>query len=107
MTSKEIRELAPAEITTKLRETREQLLQLRLRKNSGQVEKPHLLREYRNHHDQREGKNDRKPVGNRPHVTPPLASCQNRVCKDQLRNWPSLLTIVRSTKRDPLWLSPL
>ncbi|AOS43423.1 50S ribosomal protein L29 [Lacunisphaera limnophila] len=47
MTSKEIRELAPAEITTKLRETRELLLQLRLRKNSGQVEKPHLLREYR------------------------------------------------------------
>ena len=29
MTSKEIRELAPAELTTKLRETREQLLQLR------------------------------------------------------------------------------
>ena len=47
MTSKEIRDLAPAEITTKLRETREQLLQLRLRKNTGQVEKPHLLREYR------------------------------------------------------------
>lgn len=47
MTSKEIRELSPAEITTKLRETREQLLQLRLRKNAGQVEKPHLLREYR------------------------------------------------------------
>jgi large subunit ribosomal protein L29 len=47
MTSKEIRELSPAEITTKLRETREQLLQLRLRKNAGQVEKPHLLRTYR------------------------------------------------------------
>ena len=47
MTAKEIRELAPTEITTKLRETREQLLQLRLRKNTGQVEKPHLLREYR------------------------------------------------------------
>jgi large subunit ribosomal protein L29 len=47
MTSKEIRELAPAEITIKLRETREQLLQLRLRKNTGQVEKPHLLRTYR------------------------------------------------------------
>jgi large subunit ribosomal protein L29 len=47
MTSKEIRELSPSEITTKLRETREQLLQLRLRKNSGQVEKPHLLRTYR------------------------------------------------------------
>lgn len=47
MTSKEIRDLAPAEITTKLRETRDQLLQLRLRKNTGQVEKPHLLRSYR------------------------------------------------------------
>ena len=47
MTSKEIRDLAPTEITTKLRETREKLLQLRLRKNTGQVEKPHLLREYR------------------------------------------------------------
>ena len=47
MTSKEIRDLAPTEITTKLRETRDQLLQLRLRKNTGQVEKPHLLREYR------------------------------------------------------------
>jgi large subunit ribosomal protein L29 len=47
MTSKEIRDLAPAEIITKLRETRDQLLQLRLRKNTGQVEKPHLLRSYR------------------------------------------------------------
>lgn len=47
MTSKEIRDLSPGEITTKLRETREQLLQLRLRKNAGQVEKPHLLRVYR------------------------------------------------------------
>ena len=44
MTTKEIRELAPAEITTKLRETREQLLQLRLRKQTGQVEKTHELR---------------------------------------------------------------
>ena len=47
MTPKEIRELSPVEITTKLREIREQLLQLRLRKNTGQVEKPHLLRTYR------------------------------------------------------------
>jgi large subunit ribosomal protein L29 len=47
LTAKEIRELAPSEITTKLRETREQLLQLRLRKHTGQIEKPHLLREYR------------------------------------------------------------
>ncbi len=44
MTSKEIRELSPAEITTKLRETREKLLQLRLRKHTGQVEKTHELR---------------------------------------------------------------
>jgi large subunit ribosomal protein L29 len=47
MTSKEIRELAPSEITTKLNETREKLLQLRLRKHTGQIEKPHLLRDYR------------------------------------------------------------
>ena len=47
MTTKEIRELSPTEIETKLRETREQLLQLRLRKQTGQVEKPHLLREHR------------------------------------------------------------
>ena len=47
MTSKEIRELAPAEITTKIRDTREQLLQLRLRKQTGQVEKTHELRTLR------------------------------------------------------------
>ncbi len=47
MTSKEIHDLAPSELTIKLRETREALLQLRLRKNAGQVEKPHLLRTYR------------------------------------------------------------
>ena len=44
MTSKEIRELSAAEITTKLRETRDKLLQLRLRKQTGQVEKTHELR---------------------------------------------------------------
>jgi large subunit ribosomal protein L29 len=44
MTSKEIRELAPGEITTKLRETRDKLLQLRLRKHTGQVEKHHEIR---------------------------------------------------------------
>ena len=47
MTSKEIRELAPAEITTKLRETRDALLQLRLRKHTGQVEKTHTIRALR------------------------------------------------------------
>jgi large subunit ribosomal protein L29 len=44
MTSKEIREFSPAEIETKLREAREQLLQLRLRKQTGQVEKTHEIR---------------------------------------------------------------
>ena len=47
MTSKEIRDLAPAEISTKLREIREQLLQLKLRKQTGQVEKTHELRTLR------------------------------------------------------------
>ena len=47
MTSKEIRELAPAEITTKLRETRDELTQLRLRKHTGQVEKTHMIRNLR------------------------------------------------------------
>ncbi|MDP1581285.1 MAG: 50S ribosomal protein L29 [Candidatus Didemnitutus sp.] len=44
MTSKEIRQLSPVEITTKLRDTRNELLQLRLRKHTGQVEKPHMIR---------------------------------------------------------------
>jgi large subunit ribosomal protein L29 len=47
MTSKEIRDLAPAEVQTKLREAREQLMQLRLRKQTGQVEKTHELRTIR------------------------------------------------------------
>jgi large subunit ribosomal protein L29 len=44
MTSKEIRDLSATEIETKLREAREQLLQLRLRKQTGQVEKTHEIR---------------------------------------------------------------
>jgi large subunit ribosomal protein L29 len=47
MKTKEIRELSATELETKLRDTREQLLQLRLRKQTGQVEKPHLLHAYR------------------------------------------------------------
>ena len=47
MTSKDIRELSLTEIETKLRETREQLLQLRLRKQTGQVEKTHEMRALR------------------------------------------------------------
>jgi large subunit ribosomal protein L29 len=44
MKPKEIRDLAPAEIETKLRATRDELLQLRLKKHTGQIEKPHQLR---------------------------------------------------------------
>ncbi|MEX2044217.1 MAG: 50S ribosomal protein L29 [Opitutus sp.] len=47
MTSKEIRELSAPEIATKIRESREQLLNLRLRKQTGQVEKTHELRSLR------------------------------------------------------------
>ena len=47
MTAKEIRDLSPAEIGNKLRELREQLLNLRLRKHTGQVEKTHELRTLR------------------------------------------------------------
>lgn len=47
MTAKEIRDLAPAEIDTKIRDTREQLLQLRMRRQTGQVEKTHELRTLR------------------------------------------------------------
>ena len=47
MTSKEIRELSPVEISAKLREIRDQLLQLKMRKQTGQVEKTHELRTLR------------------------------------------------------------
>jgi large subunit ribosomal protein L29 len=47
MTSKEIRELSHVEISTKIREIRESLLQSRLRKQTGQVEKTHELRSLR------------------------------------------------------------
>jgi large subunit ribosomal protein L29 len=44
MTSKEIRDLSNDEITAKVRTTREELLQLRLRKQTGQVEKTNQIR---------------------------------------------------------------
>ena len=47
MKSKDIRALSPVEITTKIRETRETLLQQRVRKQTGQVEKTHELRSLR------------------------------------------------------------
>jgi large subunit ribosomal protein L29 len=46
-TYKEISELSPAEVATKLNETREKLLHLRLRKQTGQVEKTSELRNLR------------------------------------------------------------
>ena len=47
MTTKEIRDLSTEEVASKLRETRSQLPQLRLRKQTGQVEKTHELRTLR------------------------------------------------------------
>jgi len=47
MTSKEIRDLSSEEITTKLRENRDSLMQARMRKQTGQVEKTHELRALR------------------------------------------------------------
>ncbi len=47
MKAKEIRDLAPAELEKRLRETRQQLLMLRLRRQTGQVEKTHELRALR------------------------------------------------------------
>ncbi|MBC2603282.1 50S ribosomal protein L29 [Puniceicoccus vermicola] len=47
MKSKEARELSVAEIEKKIRDSRTELVNLRLRKQTGQVEKPHLLREIR------------------------------------------------------------
>jgi large subunit ribosomal protein L29 len=47
MTTKEIRELSPAEQVAKLREIRGQFLHLRLRKQTGQIEKTHELRALR------------------------------------------------------------
>jgi large subunit ribosomal protein L29 len=47
MTVKEIRALSAGEITQKLREVRDQLVQLKLRKQTGQVEKTHELRTLR------------------------------------------------------------
>jgi large subunit ribosomal protein L29 len=47
MTTKEIRELSEVEMKTKIREIRESLLQTRMRKMTGQVEKTHELRTLR------------------------------------------------------------
>lgn len=44
MKTKEIREFSEAELEKKLRDTREELLQLRMRKRTGQVENPAAFR---------------------------------------------------------------
>lgn len=43
MNTKDIKELSVAEIEKKIRETREELLDLRLKKQTGQVEKTHRI----------------------------------------------------------------
>jgi len=47
MKSKDARELSVVEIEKKIRDLRTELVNLRLRKQTGQVEKPHLLQEIR------------------------------------------------------------
>jgi large subunit ribosomal protein L29 len=44
---KELRENSLAELEKQLRETREELLKARLNKQTGQLERPHLLKEFR------------------------------------------------------------
>ena len=43
MNAKDIRELSPVELEKKIRDSREQLLDLRLKKQTGQVEKTHEI----------------------------------------------------------------
>jgi large subunit ribosomal protein L29 len=47
LNAKEVAELSLAEIEKKIRDTRHELLELRLRKKTGQLEKSHLLKDLR------------------------------------------------------------
>ena len=47
MKTKELRELSVIELEKKLRESRDELLQSKLRKQTGQLERPHLLQALR------------------------------------------------------------
>lgn len=47
MKTEEIRDLSPAELEKRIRDTRSELVNLRLRKQTGQVDKPHLLKTLR------------------------------------------------------------
>lgn len=45
--TKELKELSMAELDKKLRDNRDELLKARLSKQTGQLEKPHLLKQLR------------------------------------------------------------
>lgn len=47
MKNKDLKELTLPELRKKLRDTRDELVQLRLRKQTGQVERPHELKSLR------------------------------------------------------------
>ncbi len=47
MKMSEIKELSDSELNKKFRELGEELLQLQIRKQTGQVEKPHLIKSIR------------------------------------------------------------
>ncbi|MEM1222067.1 MAG: 50S ribosomal protein L29 [Verrucomicrobiota bacterium] len=47
MSTKKIREMSEAEIEKKLRDTRDEQVELRMRKQTGQVEHPHRFTELR------------------------------------------------------------
>lgn len=47
MTPKDIRGMSEAEIQDKIRELKRELLMLRIQRVNGRLEKPHLLREYK------------------------------------------------------------
>jgi large subunit ribosomal protein L29 len=47
LNAKDIAELTLVELEKKIRDTRHELLELRLKKKTGQLEKPHLLKELR------------------------------------------------------------
>jgi large subunit ribosomal protein L29 len=47
MKTKDLRELSLQELEKKNRDTRQELLELRLKKKTGQLENPHLLKDLR------------------------------------------------------------
>jgi len=45
--AKDLKELSISELNKKIRDSRQELLDLRMKKNTGQLDKPHLLKELR------------------------------------------------------------